>query len=55
MARPNYRRLNDADAWHFCTNCSNFPKSGYETASSKPTSGQFCDECLSKETNGDCS
>jgi len=55
MARPNYRKRNESDTWHFCTNCSNWPTSGYTTATSKPSSGEFCNECLDKEKNGNCS
>lgn len=55
MARPNYRRKRGKDAWHFCTNCDNWPTSDYETSGTKPTSGEFCNQCLSKEKNGNCS
>ncbi|MDP9069223.1 MAG: hypothetical protein M3N53_12875 [Actinomycetota bacterium] len=54
MARPNYRRRNDKDSWHFCTNCTNWPTIDYETSNTKPTSGEFCNQCLSKERNGEC-
>jgi hypothetical protein len=54
-----YRKLKDSDAWHFCTNCSNWPTSpGYEVYSgsaTKPTTGQFCDQCLAKQKAKDCS
>lgn len=52
MARPNYRRRKGKDTWHFCTN---WPIGNYDTASSKPSSGEFCNECLEKEKNRDCS
>ena len=55
MARPNYRRRRGTDTWHFCTNCSNWPTSDYESATTKPTSGEFCNECLAKERAGNCS
>jgi hypothetical protein len=43
------------DTWHWCRNCSNDPKSDYDTSYTKPTSGELCDECKSKEARGDCS
>lgn len=55
MARPNYRKRKGTDAWHFCTNCSNWPTSDYDSASTKPSSGEFCNECLAKDRQGNCS
>jgi hypothetical protein len=49
-----WRRKNDSDTWHFCTNCSNWPRSNYETAYSKPSSGEFCNECQAKRDNNNC-
>lgn len=54
MARPNYRRKNGSDTWHFCTNCSGWPTSDYDSKTTRP-SGEFCNECLAKEKNGNCS
>ncbi|RKE85707.1 hypothetical protein DFO46_2508 [Rhizobium sp. AG855] len=50
-----YRRRKDKDAWHWCKNCSNWPKSDYVEQSSKPTSGELCNECLAKDKAGNCS
>lgn len=55
MARPNYRRKKNSDVWHFCTNCESWPTTDYEPSSTKPTSGEFCNQCLSKERNNNCS
>lgn len=51
-----YRKLHDQDTWHWCRNCSNDPKSGYEQdpGSGRPGSGELCDECKAKEDNGEC-
>lgn len=51
-----YRRRKDRDTWHFCSNCSNYPKSDYVTSPSKPSGGttEFCNECKSKREKGDC-
>lgn len=50
-----YRRRNGYDTWHFCSNCSNYPRADYKTSDSKPTSGEFCNECLAKRSAGNCS
>ncbi len=54
MARPHYRRRKGAyDTWHFCTNCGNWPTRDYEDKWSKPTSGEFCNQCQGKEEDKD--
>lgn len=55
LRRPNCRRKRGNDAWHFCTNCSNWPTTDYESTTTKPTSDEFCNECLAKERAGTCS
>ena len=50
-----YRRRKGKDAWHFCSNCSNWPKSGYEKRSSRPATGEQCNQCKSKKASGNCS
>jgi hypothetical protein len=54
MARPNFRKKNGRDTWHFCTNCSNWLTSDYDIKSSKPNSDELCNECLSKEKRKVC-
>ena len=63
FARPNirtrrrtmkYRRRREADAWHWCTNCSNWPTSDYVDRDTKPTTGELCNECRSKTKNNTC-
>jgi hypothetical protein len=49
-----YRRRQGNDTWHFCRNCSNWPTSGYDERETKPTTGEFCNQCQSKRSNGDC-
>ena len=49
-----YRQKKGKDAWHFCTNCSNWPTSDYQEQTTKPTTGELCDECKGKERAGDC-
>jgi len=49
-----YRKRKDHDTWHWCSNCSNYPTSNYDTHSTKPTSGELCDECQAKQKAGNC-
>jgi uncharacterized protein (DUF433 family) len=49
-----YRRGKGQDTWHWCKNCSTWPTNNYEENSSKPTSGELCDECRSKQMAGNC-
>ena len=49
-----YRRRRGNDAWHHCSNCSNWPTVNYDEQTSKPTTGEFCNECLSKQSARNC-
>ena len=49
------KRKGSNDTWHFCTNCSNWPTSNYDESSTKPTTGELCNECKAKEKTGTCS
>lgn len=49
-----YRRRKSSDTWHWCRNCSNWPSSDYVEKSSKPSSGELCDECLAKVKADNC-
>lgn len=49
-----YRRVKGRDAWHWCNNCSKWPTKDYEERNTKPTSGELCNECKSKEKMGKC-
>ena len=49
-----YRRVKGRDTWNYCHNCSKWPTSGYDEQSSKPTTGELCNECRSKDANGTC-
>lgn len=51
-----YRKRTGHDTWHFCSNCSNWPTKGESVEqSSKPMSGELCNECMRKQTIGQCS
>ena len=49
-----YRRKNGSDTWHWCRNCGNWPTSDYDERATKPTSGDLCNQCRSKDANGTC-
>jgi hypothetical protein len=50
-----YRRKEDSQTWHWCSNCSQYP-TGQDIIKrqSRPEYGQFCEECTVKEQTGDC-
>lgn len=50
-----YAKRPGTDTWHFCGNCSNYPKgTGTVTQSTKPSSGEFCNECRAKQASANC-
>jgi len=55
-----YRRHNNSDTWHWCTNCEGWPKirgTYVEQAvpvGRRPSTGQLDDECLAMEKRGTC-
>jgi hypothetical protein len=49
-----YRRRTGNDTWHFCRNCSLWPTTGYDERTVKPTTGELCNQCRSKDSAGDC-
>ena len=54
---PTYRKRKDKDAWHWCKNCSNWPKRDYMEVERemRPTTYELCDQCLALEQAGNCS
>lgn len=49
-----YRKKKSSDTWHFCKNCSQWPTSNYDVRYTKPTTGELCNQCLSKNVNKQC-
>lgn len=49
-----YRKVTGRDTWHWCRNCALWPTSGYTESSTKPTTGELCNQCKSKEAAGNC-
>lgn len=43
-----WRKRRGSDAWHFVPTCSNWPTEDFRARVEKPTTGESCDECLSK-------
>ena len=49
-----YRKRKTSDTWHWCRNCTQWPTYDYVERPDKPTSGELCNECKSKEAEGKC-
>jgi len=51
-----YRKLKGHDTWHWCRNCSNWPRvpGTYVEQPTKPSSGELCNECKAKQSAGTC-
>lgn len=51
-----YRRRKDSDTWHYCKNCTAWPTQPgtYVERPDRPTSGEFCNQCLDKDRNRNC-
>jgi hypothetical protein len=49
-----YRKRRDKQTWHSCRNCPNWPMNYYEEESSKPTTGELCQDCQAKEKATHC-
>ena len=54
MASTWRKKKGGSDTWHFCSNCSNWPTSNYDEKTTKPTTGELCNECKAKKANGTC-
>lgn len=49
-----YRKKESSDTWHWCRNCSSWPTSNCKLSYLRPTTGELCNECKSKEAAGYC-
>ncbi|MPZ75088.1 MAG: response regulator [Deltaproteobacteria bacterium] len=53
--KASFRRLQHADLWHFCSNCENWPNSGYEEKDNgDPPLDRLCSGCVEKQREGKC-
>ncbi|MBW3661194.1 MAG: hypothetical protein KY397_06120 [Gemmatimonadetes bacterium] len=50
----HYRRRRGGRKWHFCTNCTDWPDSGFDSRASKPKADQICKTCHAKHNDGVC-
>lgn len=52
------RKKGTTDVWHWCKNCSNYPKADYDeewhSGRERPKTGELDNECRSKEEQGKC-
>jgi uncharacterized protein (DUF433 family) len=55
VSGKKYRKANKGDTWHWCSNCSSWPRSAYvEQRSSVSPIGELCNECHAKEQSDNC-
>jgi hypothetical protein len=51
----SYVQAPGSDTWHWCKNCTLYPSAIGDThAGGRPSSGELCNQCLSKERDGEC-
>lgn len=50
----SYVQAPGSDTWHWCRNCSNYPSSIAKSQGTRPTTGELCNQCRSKQAAGDC-
>jgi len=51
-----FRKKKDSDTWHWCTNCTEYPKSDFieKEFTNSPSPGEKCNQCIAKEKAGKC-
>jgi len=51
-----YRRIKGKDTWHWCKSCQHWPTSNFDSnyTTTRPTTGELCNECKGKEKNKNC-
>jgi hypothetical protein len=52
--RLGYRQRQDGDIWHFCSNCSGWPRLKFIEQWVEPTNGNICSECEQRRREGSC-
>ena len=50
-----YRKRIGHETWHFCWTVKLADKAESTEQSTKPTTGEFCNGCIAKRNNGNCS
>jgi hypothetical protein len=46
--------MDGESCWHFCSNCSQWPKADYCEQLVAPISEEMCDECEANHRQGKC-
>jgi len=58
MVTYRRRKGDKHDAWHWCTNCSNWPTKDYEEIEveegKRPSTGELDNQCKAKEKARNC-
>lgn len=49
-----YRKKQSSDTWHFCCNCSQWPRFDFIELWQPPTIGEMCNECEVRRREGKC-
>lgn len=51
----SYVKKKGSDTWHWCKNCSNYPKGlNVDKSLLRPSNGELCDQCKSKDRDRTC-
>jgi len=54
LQRTFYRKLRDEQVWHFCRNCPNWPRAGYEERDNRNPPHEFCRGCIEMHHEETC-
>lgn len=49
-----YRKREDGNIWHWCKNCSHWPREDFDEKAGKPFTGELCNECQALTKAGKC-
>ncbi len=52
--RKVYRKSYKGDVWHWCENCSGWPKENYTIRHYIPSNQKACEECQKLDDSGEC-
>jgi len=48
-----YVQAHGSDNWHWCRNCTQYPKTVNKTTTTRPST-DLCNQCKAKEKDGTC-
>jgi hypothetical protein len=52
--RTCYRKLPSETVWHFCRNCQNWPRAGYQERDNSNPPHEFCRNCIEMHHDEKC-